>query len=127
MCTSSGSTRADRPDLARLRDGQLGGGGHRRIEVARRAPVPQVPELVGTGGVDEANVGPQRLLEDVLHAAELTLLLPFGEQRARRDRRVEAADPRPARTDRLGERALRQELVLDLTRVDRARRAPDSR
>ena len=87
------------------------GGRHRRVEVAGRAAVPEVPDRVGPGRVDERDVGPERPLEDVRHAVDLALLLPFREVRPGADRREEPADAGSAGPDRLGERSLRQQLV----------------
>src|SRR6185312_212033 len=45
-----------------LGDGNLGGGGHHRVEVARRLSVDEVAEAIAAPGFDDGEVGGQRLL-----------------------------------------------------------------
>ncbi len=93
MWIDSGSSSPDRHDLSHLGDCHACGRRHQRVEVARRAPVPEVAELVAARRVDERDVGVDRLLEHVWDAVDDVLLLALGEQRSRTDRCEEAGDP----------------------------------
>src|SRR6185436_12621187 len=64
----------------------------------------------------EGEVRLERLLEDVPAPVDLAGLLPLGDHGPVARRREEAADPGPAGADPLGERALRDELDLELAR-----------
>jgi hypothetical protein len=58
----------------------------------------------------------------VRHPAELAHLAPFGQRGAGGDGRVEAAEPRAAGADGLGQRALREEAHLDRAPLRRGHR-----
>src|SRR5207249_11251932 len=79
-------------DLTRLGDRDTSRRGHQRVEVTCGAPVPQVPQLIRACGVDERDVGANRLLEHMADSVDEALLLALGEQGPRADRRVEGPD-----------------------------------
>ncbi len=118
MWIDSGFELTDAHDLTHLGDCHARGRRHQRVEVACRAPVPEVAELVGPRRVDERDVRVDRPLEHVRDAVDDALLLPLREERARANRCEEARDPGPGGADRLGERSLRDEGRLDLARID---------
>src|SRR5690242_20924227 len=60
------------------------------------------------------------LLEEVVAAVELPRLLALRDDRPGAGGGVEGGDPRPARAHALGERALRDELDLELPRQERS-------
>ena len=115
-----------------LGDGDLPGHGAERVEVHRGGVEDEVAVAVALPGVHEAEIGGQRLLEDIVGAVEAADLLRRGGDRdvavgvvllrqaavghlgADAGRRVERRDPRPAGTQLLGQRALRGEDHLEL-------------
>ena len=91
---------------------------HDRVEVALRAPEPEIARGVGLIGPDAGIVERQRVLQQVFAAVEKARLPAFGEFGADRRRGVEGRDPGTCRAHPLGERALRRELGLDQTLFD---------
>src|SRR5690606_18081241 len=103
-----------------------------RVEVAGREPEPQVAGLVAQVGVHERNVGPEGFLQDVGAPAEVLLLLGrrLGDDPPRRvhehrypavgvggadaDGDEEGRDARAPGPQPFGQRALRNQLELDL-------------
>ena len=67
-------------------------------------------------GADEAEVGPQRRLEDVLLAVDRAALFAVGDHRVHADRREERRDARGAGAQTLREDALRRRLELQRRR-----------
>src|SRR4051812_20412028 len=100
--------------LAHLRDRALRRGRHDRTEVPRRLAIDEVPPAVAAVGLDQRDVGVDRMLEHVLPAIDLPRLLAFGEQRAVTGRAEERADACAGGANALGQVALRHQLELDL-------------
>eukprot|EP00053_Salpingoeca_punica_P009774 m.88012 g.88012 ORF g.88012 m.88012 type:complete len:585 (-) comp15157_c0_seq1:214-1968(-) len=124
---------ADLDNLLHLGDGDLGGAGHRRVEVACRLAEDQVAGLVGLPCPDQGKVARDGLLHDIVDAVELlgrprlggnlnalAVLLVLDGRPALLDdcaeggRGEEGRDAGAARADALGECALRRELDLQL-------------
>jgi hypothetical protein len=72
---------------------------------------------VRDASLDEREVGADPVLEDILASADRAELRAVGERRAHGGRRVERGNPSATRADPLGERALGDELELDLAAV----------
>ena len=104
-----GSTSSSTSAIVRARRG-----GHHRVEVAGRPPVDQVAQPVAFPGLDEREVGAQRLLEHVALAVDHPRFLAFGDDRPVRGGREEAFDARAGGAHALGERALRHQFHFDL-------------
>src|SRR5204862_6829264 len=101
-------------ELLDLGDGHPRGRRHHGIEVPRRAPIYKVAEAVAFPGLDEREIGAQRLLEHVALAVDDPRFLAFGDARALRRRREEAFDARARGAHPFRERALRYQLDLEL-------------
>ena len=108
--------------LLHLGDHQVGSRGHRPVEVLLGHPVDQVANRIRAPRPDQRHIRPQRRLKHVQASADPLGLLSFGQHSARRRGRVEAADPRAARPDRLGHRPLRHHLKLNRARLGRRHR-----
>src|SRR5688572_9691750 len=98
--------------LIDLGDRDLCGHRHRRVEGAGGVSVEEVAELVCPQGFDEGEVGLDRTLHDVLHAVELAHILAVRESGAYACRCEEGRDAGAARSQALGQRALRHQLKL---------------
>src|ERR1051326_5973375 len=86
--------------------------------VVRVAPaIGEVAPAVGAIGLDERVVGVNRILENVITFSYAPRFFALGEARAVCGRRVEGADARAGGANALGERALGNELELDLARA----------
>src|SRR6185436_8584229 len=84
------------------------------IEVARRPPIYKVAEPIALPRLHERKVGAQRLLEDIAPAIDHPRLFALGDDGAVGRRGEEAFDAGAGGAHALGERALRDELDLDL-------------
>ena len=100
---------AGRHQMLDLGDGDLGGGRHHRVKIARGLAVDQVPGGIALPGVDDGEVGEQAALHDVFLAVEFLHFLAFGDQRADAGLGVEGRNTGAAGADALGQRALRIE------------------
>ena len=105
---------AERHDLVHLRDRAFRRRRHDRAEVARGLAVDEVAPAVAALGLDQREVGVDRVLEHVAAAVDRARLLALGERRAVAGRREERADAGAGGADALGEVALRHQLELDL-------------
>ena len=112
--------RPDRNDMLGLGDHKLRSRGRRLIEVVLGHPVDQIARRVGLPGPHERHVSSDRRDKDHLAAIDQTRLLALGKLCSCSGRGEEAADPGPARPDRLGQRALREEVDLAFTRLSRS-------
>src|SRR3954451_4011882 len=110
-----GRDHPDRHDVLGLGQDDTGGHGHQGIEVPRRQRISQVADVVGLLGVEESEVGLERLLEKERAPIDLEDLLALLDQRARSGRGQHAAQAVSAGTDTLRQRALGHQLDLDLT------------
>src|SRR5208282_1638120 len=72
-----------------LGDGDLGRGGHHRIEIARRLAIDEITPAVALPRLDECEVGPQRAFHDVGAAVELSRFLALGDHRTNAGRSKE--------------------------------------
>jgi hypothetical protein len=113
-----GIERAGLDDLLHLGDGAACGRGEDGMEVARPAPVGDVPEAIGAVAADERDVRPQRRLEHVVAVLEAPHLFPRPDLGADPRRGVERRQPRPTRPHAFDQRALRDELERDAPRAD---------
>src|SRR3990170_5107050 len=77
-------------DLLHVDDRDVGGHGHCRVEVPPGHAVDEVAYPIGLVCLDEGEVGPQRVLEQVLDAIDHPLLLVLLHHRADARGRVEA-------------------------------------
>src|SRR5215472_10225671 len=111
---------ADLDELLDLRDRDFAGRGRHRVEVARRFPVDQISQSVALPGRDHREVPDDPALEDVLASVELLGFLALRHERADPSGGVKARDPRATGAHPLGERALGDELDLELTRQELA-------
>src|SRR5262245_60205881 len=91
-----------------------GGGRHDGVEVSSRPAIHEISGVVARPGVDEGEVGVHWPFEHVGSAVEGSSLLAFGGHRAVPRRREETANACSCCPDALGERALRNQLDLDL-------------
>jgi hypothetical protein len=76
--------------------------------------VDEIAHAVGDVRTDQRHVAVDRPLQQVADTVDLTDLLTLSKQRADTGARVEPADASAARPDPLGQRALRNQLELDL-------------
>src|SRR6267154_1723849 len=90
----------------------IGGGGHHGIEVARSFSIDEIAPAIALPGFDESEVTAQGALENVMAAVEFTRFFAFGNHGAVAGGCVEGWDARAARSDALGESALRIQLNL---------------
>ena len=97
-----------------LGDGDLAGGRHHRIEVARGLAVDEIAFGIAHIGVHDREIGDQAALHHVALAVEFALVLAFGDQRADAGLGEEGRDAGAAGADALGQRALRIEFDLEL-------------
>src|SRR5712692_952828 len=95
-----------------FRDGNLRGGRHHRIEVARRLAISQVAPLVALPCLDESEVGSQRAFHDVGAAIEFARLLSVSDCRAYTSRSKESGDAGATGANPLGKRSLRNQVEL---------------
>src|SRR5262249_57050983 len=86
---------------------------HRRVEVTRRFAIGQVAPAVGAVGREQRDIAFERLFEHIQAAVDLAMLLAFGEPRADRNRRIEAAEPGGGAAHAFADDALRRELQFD--------------
>src|SRR6267154_2080665 len=103
---------AERNDLVHRGDGQPGGRGHDRSEVARCLAVHEVAPSVALVSLDEGDVGVDRRLEHVHAPSNLARLLAFAQVGAVTRWREKAADASTRRAVALGEVALRYQFEL---------------
>src|SRR5439155_3119124 len=89
-----------------------------RIEVARRLAEYEISPFVALPRLDDREVAADGAFEHALLAGELARLFALGDLRAIAGRRVEALDARAAGAQPLGERALRTQLDLQLSRQE---------
>src|SRR4051794_16159916 len=108
-----GRDHPDRHDVLGLGQDDTGGHGHQRIEVPRRQRIGQIADVVGLLGVEESEVGLDRLLEKERAPIDLKGLLALPDQRAPSGRGQPPPQPVAAGTDALGQRALGNQLDLD--------------
>ena len=94
--------------------GDLCGGRHHRIKIARGLAIDQVAGGVALPGVHDREIGEQPALHDVFLAVELLHFLAFGDQRADAGLGVEGRDAGAAGADALGQRSLRIEFEFQL-------------
>ena len=105
---------AQRDHFAHLRDRALGRAGHDRPEIARGLAIDEVAPAVALLGLDQREVGVDRILEHVVAAVDDARFLAFGQQRAVAGGREKGADARTGGADALGEVALRHQFQFDL-------------
>ena len=74
----------------------------------------QVADVVGDKRLHQREVGTERGLEEIGFALDLDALLAFLDDRADAGRRQHAAEPVAAGADALDQRALRNEVDLEL-------------
>src|SRR5262249_39586367 len=77
-------------------------------------PIDQIADPIALPTLHEREIGAQRRLQDERLAVDDARLLALGDERPISGRREEAADPRAAGPNPLGEGPLRDELDLDL-------------
>src|SRR4051812_26280575 len=107
---------ADRNDFFHLRNADLARRRGRLVEVAGGLAEHQVAALVGFPALDDAEVGANSTLQDIILAVEILDLLTLGHLRADAGLGIESRDARAARPHPLGQRALRTEFYLQLAR-----------
>src|SRR6266550_227024 len=61
--------------MAHLRDGELGGHRHHRVEIAPRASIGEIAPAVGAPRLDQGDIGMQRAFHDIGPPVELAGLL----------------------------------------------------
>src|SRR5688572_19623186 len=109
---------ADRHDFLDLDHADLAAGRGGQVEVARGLAEYEVAGFVGFPRLDDAEVGENAALEDVLFrsiwAVERFRFLALGDLGADAGLGVESGNARAARAHPLGERALRAEFDLEL-------------
>src|SRR5687767_8445776 len=103
-----GIERSDRHDLLHLRDADLPAGRGGLIEVAGGLAEDEVARLVRLPALDDAEIGADAPLEDILLAVEALDVLAVGDLRSDAGLGVETGNPGSARPHPLGERALRR-------------------
>ena len=113
--TWSGIELAHFHQLLDLGHRHLAAGGDHRVEVARGLAIDEVAGLVALPGLDDGQVGADRVLEHVFAAVERARLLAFGELGAVGGARVEARDAGAAGAEFFRQRALRRELQFELS------------
>ena len=67
-----------RDEMLDLRDRRLAGGGHHRIEVARRLAIDKIAFAISLICVDDRDIGDESALHDIGRAVEVAQLLPVG-------------------------------------------------
>ena len=97
-----------------LDHGDLAGGRHHRVEIARRLAEHKIALGVCLPGVNDRQVGAQRPLHHIFLAVEFTHFLAFGDDRADAGLGEEGRDAGATRADALRQRALRREFQLQL-------------
>src|SRR6185312_13028557 len=101
-------------ELLDLHDGDLGGGRHHRVEVARGLAEDEVALAVRLPGMDDRQVGEEPALHDISRAVEVARLLALGDEGADAGLGEKRRNAGAAGADSLGERALRVEFELQL-------------
>src|SRR5438876_11951792 len=103
---------AQRDDLAHLRDGAFRCAGHERAEVARGFAIDQVAPAVAPVGLDQGEVGANRILENIVATVNFARLLAFRKRGAIAGGREERTDTGTRRADAFREVTLRHQLQL---------------
>ena len=96
--------------------GDLAGGGHHRIEVARGLSIDQVALAVAHPGVHDREVGNEPTLHDEALAIKFALLLVLSDHGPGAGPGEERRNAGSARANTLSQRSLRIELDLELAR-----------
>src|SRR5215210_2626755 len=106
--------RADGDDLLDLGDAGPAAGRRRQVEIARGLAEHEVAAFVGLPALDDAEVGADSALEDVILAVEALHFLALGDLRSDARLGEESRNPRATRAHALGKRALRTKFDLEL-------------
>src|SRR5215813_2398542 len=101
-----------------LDDRDLGSRCHHGIEVLRRLPIDEVAPLVALPGLDQGEIGLQRVFQHIGSPFELARFLAFGDYRSVAGRSKERMNARATSPNALGKRALRDQLEVDLACYD---------
>ena len=102
-------------EMLDLRDGDLAGCRHHRIEIARGLSEDEIALMIAHPGVDQRHIGDEPRLHDVILAIENARLLALGHQRAKTRLGVEGGNAGAAGANALGQCALRVELDLQFS------------
>lgn len=88
---------------------------HQRAEIACRLVEKKIAKRVADLALDQCVVGLEPRLQNISAPVEFAVFLAFGQYRVNRRRRVERGDTGARGTNALSERALRNEVELDLS------------
>src|SRR5687767_12638774 len=113
-----GLDRADLDELFDLDDRDLARLRAERVEVARGLPEHEVAPAIALPRLHDREVAADRVLEDALLAVDRPRFLAVGDARPEARRREERLDAGATGAQPLGQRALRAELDLELSRQE---------